>query len=156
VTSLLTEEMRLVIGRETTYVAPEPLGLPAIRYFDMAMDLKAQRGDGEAAPTLVCETNQLVGRRDSDENGYFGHSWTLPLPVRCSMVRGGNEYRFGRPVRADDIITTTWRLTDAVERRAADGAPMLIVTAEADYYAADGEWLATNIETLVFTPVSSR
>ena len=72
------------------------------------------------------------------------------------MIRGGNDYRFGRPVRPDDDIITTWELVDAVERIGTDGGPLHVVTARATYTADDGEWLASNTETLIYRPSESR
>ena len=68
------------------------------------------------------------------------------------MLRGGNDYHFHRPVRPDDRITTTWELTDARERLDQNGEPLLIVTAEATYAAANGEVVATNTESLIYRP----
>ena len=150
--TLLTEAVRATIGQTVTLQAPEELGAASIRHFVLAIGSDPQRWTSEAPPTLICETNQLTGKTEPDEAGYLGHTWALPLPVPCVMIRGGNDYRFGRPVRPDDIVTTTWELTDAVERQDQDGQPLLIVTAQATYAAADGEVLVTNTETLIYRP----
>ena len=122
----------------------------------MAVGADPSRWKDEAPPTLVCETNQLTGNAEPDADAYLGHAWDLPLPVPCHMIRGGNDYRFGRPVRPDDVITTTWELVDAVERIGTGGRPLLLVTARATYTADDGEWLATNTETLIYRPSESK
>ena len=151
-TSLLTDEVRAALGSTVTYAAPEPLSRASIRYFASAIGADPQRWRDEAPPTLICETAQLTGRAVPDRNSYLGHTWELPLPVPCAMFRGGNDYRFERPVRFDDIITTTWTLTDATERRDRAGESLLLVTAEARYTAGD-DLLATNTETMIFRPV---
>ncbi len=150
-TSLLTDEVRAALGSAVTYAAPEPLSRASIRYFALAIGADPQRWRDEAPPTLICETAQLTGRAVPDQNSYLGHVWKLPLPVPCVMFRGGNDYRFERPARFDDIINTTWTLTDATERRDRAGAALLLVTAEARY-SADDELLATNTETMIFRP----
>lgn len=147
--TLLTDEVAACVGTEVTYVAPEPLGAASIRYFALAIGSESGR-----VPTLICETTQLTGRMQADADGYLGHSWDLPLPVPCTMIRGGNDYRFGRDARADDVITSTWRLDDMAERIDADGRPLLIVTAEATYRSGD-DWLATNTETLIYRPTNA-
>ena len=155
-TLLLTDAIRAMIGRTLSYRAPEELGRASIRYFALAVGADPSRWKDEAPPTLVCETNQLTGNAEPDADAYLGHAWDLPLPVPCHMIRGGNDYRFGRPVRPDDVITTTWELVDAVERIGTGGRPLLLVTARATYTADDGEWLATNTETLIYRPSESK
>ena len=151
-TTLLTPDVEAFIGHVVTYVAPEPLGRASIRYFVTAIGADPDRWVDEAPPTLVCETTQLTGRTEPDADGYLGHTWNLPLPEPCTMIRGGNDYRFHRPVRPDDRITTTWTLTAMTERRDRDGAPMLIVTARADYGDEHADPIASNIETLIYRP----
>ncbi len=151
-TQLLTPEVRAALGSTHTYVAPEPLSRASIRYFALAIGADPGRWTDEAPPTLICETAQLTGRAVPDRNSYLGHTWELPLPVPCAMFRGGNDYRFERPARFDDIITTTWTLTDATERLDRAGGSLLLVTAEARYTAGD-DLLATNTETMIFRPI---
>ena len=151
-TSLLTDALRAMIGSSVRYRAPDPLSRASIRYFATAIGSDPERWRTSAPPTLICETTQLCGRTAPDDCAYLGHSWQLPLPVECEMIRGGNDYRFGRPVRPDDIVTTDYELVDAVEREAQDGTPLLLVTSRATYTAEDGEWLATNTETLIYRP----
>ncbi|MXV88035.1 MAG: hypothetical protein F4005_10985 [Acidimicrobiales bacterium] len=153
-TQLLTPEVRAALGTTVTYMAPEPLGRASIRYFALAIGADPGRWRDEAPPTLICETAQLTGRAVPDGNAYLGHAWELPLPVRCSMFRGGNDYRFDRPARFDDVISTTWTLTDASERPDREGHPLLFVTAEAAY-SASGDRLATNAETMIFRPLEA-
>ena len=151
---LLTPDVRAALGSTHTYVAPEPLSRASIRYFALAIGADPQRWRDEAPPTLICETAQLTGRAVPDRNSYLGHTWELPLPVPCAMFRGGNDYRFDRPARFDDVIETAWTLTDATERLDRDGHPLLLVTAEATYSAA-GERLATNAESMIFRPLGA-
>lgn len=153
-TQLLTPEVRAALGSTTDYVAPEALSRASIRCFALAIGADPQRWRDEAPPTLICETAQLTGRAVPDANSYLGHTWELPLPVRCAMFRGGNDYRFERPARFDDVISTAWTLTEATERLDRAGGSLLLVTAEARYTAGD-ELLATNTETLIFRPLEA-
>ena len=153
-TQLLTPEVRAALGTAVTYVAPEPLGRASIRYFALAIGADPGRWRDEAPPTLICETAQLTGRAVPDGNAYLGHAWELPLPVRCAMFRGGNDYRFDRPARFDHVISTTWTLTDTTERSDRSGGSLLLVTAEARYTAGE-DLLATNTETLIFRPIEA-
>jgi len=157
--SLLTDELRSRIGETVVYTAPEPMGRAAFRYFATAVgddnplytDADFARANGYddviAPPTLICETNQYMqGQRDPD--GYLGHSWHLEVP-NTRLVRGGNQYKFHRPVGPDDVVTARWRIADMTERTTSSGTQMLIVTSEAEYLSS-GEPLVTNTETLIY------
>jgi len=163
--SLLSEDIKALVGREVSYTAPEELGRAAIRYFALAVgddnplytdDAYARRHghDGVIAPpTLICETNQYANlRRDAD--GYAGHAWRLDIPG-TRLVRGGNAYRFHRHVRSDDVITVTWRIDEVTERTGAGGRSMLVITSTAVYTDQGGEPLATNTETLLYVEIAS-
>lgn len=154
--TLLTDEVRAMLGTTVSYTAPEPLSRASIRYFATAIGADPGRWRDEAPPTLICETAQLTGRAVPDENSYLGQTWELPLPVPCAMFRGGNDYRFVRPARPDDLITTSWSLSEAVERRDSAGDPLVLVTAVATYSADAGntDVIATNTETMIFRPVA--
>ena len=164
--SLLTDELRDLVGCEATYTAPEPLGRAAIRYFALAVgddnpvytDDEAARAHGYdgviAPPTLVCETNQLVGL-PRDDNGFAGHAFEVEVPG-TRQVRGGNSYRFHRPVRPDDVVTVTWRVTDVAERTTGSGARMVVLTSTATFTDAEGALLVENEETLVYLETGGR
>lgn len=157
---LLTEELKSRIGEERRYVAPEPLGKAAIRYFARAIgddnrlytDAEFARAHGYAdviaPPTLICETNQYADLA-KDDAGYAGHGWHIEVPG-TRLLRGGNEYTFHQAVSPDDIITASWRIDDMTERTTSKGARMLIVTSVAQYSNQHGELLVTNSETLIF------
>ena len=158
--SLLTDEVRAWIGKEVVYTAPEPLGRAAIRYFAQAIgddspiyvDDDAGRAAGYdgvvAPPTLICETNQYVGGARGPD-GLLGHWWDIPVDG-ARPVRGGNEYTFHQPVRPDDIVTATWRITDISERDGSEGVPLLFVRSEATYTNQRGDLLAINVETIIY------
>ncbi|GGM46038.1 MaoC family dehydratase N-terminal domain-containing protein [Dactylosporangium sucinum] len=158
--SLLTDELRALIGSTKTYTAPEPLGAAAGRYFAFAIgddnplyvDAEYARAHGlagvTAPPTLICETNQYANVA-MDAEGYAGHTWGLELP-NTRKVRGGNSYEFHRRIRPEDVVTATWEIADMTEKKTGGGADMLIVTSRATYRNQDGEPLATNEETIIF------
>ncbi|MBD3926760.1 MaoC family dehydratase N-terminal domain-containing protein [Nocardioides cavernae] len=154
--SLLSEEVRALVGRTATYVAPEPLGRAAIRYFAMATgdDNPLHLAGDLAPPTLVCETNQFVDL-PRDVNGFAGHGWGFHLPG-TREVRGGNSYRFHRPVRPEDVVTTHWEVTDVTERVTGGGQAMVIVTSLATYTNQEGHLLVENEETLIYVEVPTR
>jgi len=159
-TSLLTDAIRDLIGREVTYTAPEELGRASIRYFARAIgddnpvytDDAAARAAGHdgvvAPPTLIFESNQYADL-PRDAHGFAGHGWDIEIP-NSRQVRGGNRYELVRPVLATDRLTVTWTLVDAAERLTGSGQAMLVLTARARYTDAAGELVATNEETLIY------
>lgn len=161
--ALLTEALRSRIGEEATYVAPEPLGRAAIRYFARAVgdpnpvhvDDDAARAAGfdgvVAPPTQPVETNAYSDRAP-DPMGYIGHRWDIHVPG-TREIRGGHRYTFGRPARPEDVLHVTWRLEDVVEKRSRSGSTLLIVTASQTVHADNGDHLATNIETTIYQPI---
>ncbi len=153
--TLLTDEVEACVGATAVYTAPEELGKASIRAFALAIGSDPDRWSDAAPPTLIFETCQLTGLSERDVSGYLGHDWGLPLPVPCTMIRGGNDYRISRPARPEDVITTSWEITRIRERHDAEGVPLLIVVAEAVYAAADGGQIASNTETLIYRPMKS-
>ncbi|WP_433496486.1 FAS1-like dehydratase domain-containing protein [Sphaerimonospora sp. CA-214678] len=164
--SLLTEEIRALVGREVSYTAPEELGRAAIRYYARAVgddnplytdEAYARRHgyDGIIAPpTLICETNQYADL-PPDADGYAGHDWHIDIPG-TRKVRGGNTYTFHRPVRPGDVVTATWRVTGVTERRTSGGQEMLIVSSVADYTDQQGRPLVTNEETIIYVALEGE
>ncbi|GII86126.1 UPF0336 protein [Sphaerisporangium siamense] len=164
--SLLTDEIRAMVGREVSYTAPEELGRASIRYFARAVGddnplytddayARAHGYDGVIAPpTLICETNQYADL-PADADGYAGHDWHIDIPG-ARKVRGGNTYTFHRPVRPDDVVTATWRLADVTERRTSGGQEMLVVTSVATYTDQRGGPLVTNEETIIFVAIKEE
>ncbi|MFN2613996.1 MAG: MaoC family dehydratase N-terminal domain-containing protein [Actinomycetota bacterium] len=157
---MLTDEVRAWIGRELVLEAPASTGRAAIRYYALAIgddnplytDDEYARAHGYpsviAPPTMICETNQFVpGARDAE--GLLTQIFELPVEG-ARQIRGGNTYRFERPLLPADRVTIRWRLDDIAERTSKDGAPMLVVTAIATYTNQDGELLATNEETVIY------
>ena len=158
--SLLTPEVQALLHRRATYVAPEPMGRAAFRYFASAIgddnpvyvdDEAAQAAGYEgvvAPPTLVCETNQYM-TRDRDPDGYIGHRFDLPV-ANCRQLRGGNEYELFQPVRPDDVLHVEWEIDEIVERRSSAGLPMLVVRSVATYRNQRGELLVRDTETVIY------
>ncbi len=164
--TLLTDEIRSLIGREVTYTAPEELGRAAIRYFAQAVgddnplytdrDYARVQGyrDVVAPPTLLCETNQYTGL-PADDEGFAGHTWSLEVP-QTRKVRGGNSYAWHAPVHPDTVVTATWQVTGAIERTTSSGKSMLVVTSTARFTDAAGELLVTNAETIIYVALEER
>lgn len=147
------------IGREQTFTAPEPLGEAAVRYFALATeDDNPLYGDTERAglsrhggiiapPSLICETNQILGGEPG--RGSDGVEWDLPIEGRRFM-RSGNSYEFFQPARPGDRVSVTWKIVDIAARLTSGGESAIFVTSRADYTNQRGEALASNIEANVY------
>jgi hypothetical protein len=147
--SLLTPELRALVGREVVYRAPEPLSRSAFRYFALALgDDNVRWRSGEAPPTFVVESIQYRDDRDALLRG--GDVWGIEIPGTRAL-RGGHEYEFHRPVRDGDRLVVTWRIADIEEKTTSTGTRMLIVLSEATYRTDDDdELLAVNRETVIY------
>jgi acyl dehydratase len=160
--SRMTDDLKSWIGREATYTAPEELGRAPFRYFALALHddnpvysdsefaKRTVHGDIIAPPTFVCETNQIINQ-PIDDNGYIGHHWPLPLSSG-RFIRGGNEYEMFQPVRASDRVSVTWKILDIYERHTRKLGTLIFVVSEAHYKNQNGELLATNRETNIYSP----
>jgi acyl dehydratase len=150
--------LREVIGMTVRYEAPDPLGAAAFRYFAVAvgdhnpvyLDPAAARRLGHdsviAPPTLVCETNQYTAKLP-DANGYVGHGWSF-APAGAVWIRGGNDYRIGRPVRPTDRLHVVWCLVDAANKTTRSGREVVRLISEATYTDEVGDFLAWNREIM--------
>ncbi|MEV0592773.1 FAS1-like dehydratase domain-containing protein [Nonomuraea cavernae] len=158
--TLLTEDIRALVGRRKVYTAPEEFGAAAGRYFGLAIgDLNPLYSDPEyaraqglagvtAPPTLICETNQYANLPLTPD-GDAGHNWGIEI-AGTRKVRGGNSYTFHRRIRPEDVITATWEIADATEKTTRSGSEMLIITSRATYTDQHDEVLAENEETIIF------
>jgi len=150
--------LREQIGREVTYTSPDPLDPAAFRYFAIAVgDRNPRYLDSDAAsaqgydarvapPTLVCETNQYTDLT-ADRSGYVGHAWE-GIPDEAVWIRGGNDYRFGRPVLPGDRLHVTWVLAEAQDVTTRDGRSMIRLVSEAEIRDVGGDFLAGNREIM--------
>jgi hypothetical protein len=159
--SLLTADMRALVGSRASYTAAEPVARSAIRYFARATGIDDaheppaidERGTALAPPTMVCETNEYYSGTVPG-HGYLGHVWDLPLPPSRSL-RGGNEYVFFRPLREGDVVTVHWRLVEVDEHRTRSGEALLSVVSDIEYFDADGDVIARNRETMLYQPMGA-
>jgi hypothetical protein len=156
--SLLTAELRAMVGSRASYTAAEPVSRSAIRYFARATGIDEadeppvvdEGGAAVAPPTMVCETNEFYAGT-LPGLGYLGHVWDLPLPPSRG-VRGGNEYVFVRPLREGDVVTVHWHLAEVDEHRTRSGGVLLSVVSDIEYVDADGDVIARNRETMLYQP----
>jgi len=153
--SLLTPKIKNLVGQEKTYVAPEPMGTAAGRYFAQAVgDTNPMYADLEITPlTLICETNQYANL-PMNSDGYAGHLWELEI-ANTRLLRGGNSYQFFQYVHSTDVITAIWRIDEISERTNSKGLAMVTMISTARYLNQKQELLATNTETLIWLELAN-
>lgn len=160
--SLITPEVKAMIGIEKTFSSPEEVGRATIRrfaiavgdpnplYWDEEFAQNTRYGGIIAPPTMIFELNHNLGDDISEEDGGYSDKILLPPPL-TRFVRGGNEYEFFQPVRPMDKITVKRKISQIYEKE-GKGGPLVFVIIELTYTNQKGELLGINRETFVFMP----
>ena len=171
-TSILTDEIRGFIGRQSGVVAAcdavEPgavrryaQAIMADRDPDYAPDASPARYGGPVAPPLYPAfmvrrpfgTPDVLTERaeDPDFDGLVSAASDglpeLPLPGRA-LLNGGSEIELFRYARHGERITQQSRYADIYERASKSG-PMLLVVVETEYRTGEGELLLRNRKTII-------
>jgi acyl dehydratase len=156
----MMQEFQTLLSRTATYHAMAPVGEASIQYFARVLEddepiyfsksaaQAAGYSDIVAPPTFICETLQYSDRVP-DDNGYIGHSWDLEIEGWW-RVRGGNRYRFHKPLVPTDVLRVEWRVESVRETQNAKGSPIVIVVQVATYFNQSDELLAENLETVIY------
>jgi acyl dehydratase len=160
--SLISPEVKAMIGTEKIFSSLEEVGRATIRrfaiavgdpnplYWDEEFAKKTSYGGIVAPPTMVFELNHNLGDEISEEDGGYSDKILLPPPL-TRFVRGGNEYEFFKPVRPMDKITVKRKISQIYEKEGKAG-PLVFVIVEISYANQKGELLGINRETFVFMP----
>lgn len=171
-TSILTDEIRGYIGRQSGAVAACDAVEPgAVRRYaqatmadhdlDYAPGAGAGRHGGPVAPPIYpafmfrrpLGTPDVLSERaaDPDFDGLVSSASDglpeLPLPGRA-LLNGGSEIEFFRYARHGEQVTQQSRYADIYERVSKNG-PMLFVVVETEYRTSDGELLLRNRKTII-------
>lgn len=157
--SLITDEMRAVIGRESEPITIEVEKHP-IRMFARAVghtdlifyDEEYARSKGHrslvAPPGFV---GHAVHRPDRP-SGIIGSSVTRAPEIRVQfkgVLNGGTEFEYyGEDICAGDVLTGKSKVIDIRERTGAMGK-MLIVVSETNYTNQQGKLVATQRGTAI-------
>ena len=160
--SLITPEIKALIGKEEVFSSPEEIGRATIRrfamavgdpnplYWDEAYAQKTKFGCVISPPTMIFELNHNLGGDVSEEDGGYTDKVILPPPL-TRFIRGGNEYDIFQPVRPDDKITLKRKICEIFEKKGKAGM-LVFVIVEFKYFNQKAELLGINRETLVFMP----
>ena len=150
--SLITEEARAMIGKETQPVTREvyekdirrfcfAVGDLNPRYLDEECAKKTKFG-GIVAPPMFFDipTIQEFPQDQLKEDGMALSGLRPPLRVSRSMA-GGNEVEFFRPMRPGDKITRVSKIADIYEKQGR-GGPLVFTVYEHRYTNQDGDLVA--------------
>lgn len=140
--SLLTPEMRALIGKEDTpflvRVTRRGTERAAEVYFGKPVKIDAQPGEDVPGYAIA----GLESSAAPDSAG--GFPALMPNSVLVS-----NEWLFERPLRMDEELFAVRRLADVTERFGGQFGYALNVRSETVYRDADGKTVASSVATLM-------
>lgn len=173
--SLITDEHRALIGVESPKrAAAVPVSEEMLRRFHQAVmegnpvhwdhDVAAASRYGTVVATPLFPLHaqrrapgepdpfdRLKEQPDSDGTFSAGSSTGLP-PVEVPLKRllnGGTEAEFFQLARVGDVISSSSRYLDIIERTGKDGNPMVIIKIATTYTNQDDEVLAVVTLSLI-------
>lgn len=138
--SLLTDELRAQIGRETS-ARPVEVTLKAVQraaevYHGEPIRLDLKPGDEVPGYTLAAL-------------GADGEDVAIESPMPNSVLVS-NEWLFERPLRLGETLMCKGRLGDIAERFGGQFGQSLHFRREAQYFDGDGNLVATSVNTLMY------
>ncbi len=128
------DRLKALIGYESVYCDGQPveegmirrfaeaIGDPNPLYRDREFATRSPFGGIVTPPTFVFEWDHHEAFRVDESGVYIGDT---PLPQR--LVRAGNRYEFGVPLRPGDIVTTRSRIADVYGKQGASGEMVFII-----------------------------
>lgn len=157
--SLITPEIRAMIGQEVVSRAPEEVCQSSIRRFAVAVGdinplyvdekyAKKSRHKGLIAPPVYLTAVNHDALAEIGDDGRLKSRIKLPPPLN-RLARGGNEFEFFQPARPGDSLTIKRKITDIFQKEGKAG-PLVFVIYETSYSNQKAELLAINRETLIF------
>jgi acyl dehydratase len=156
--SLITPEIRDMLGREEYFPGKERIDRTSIRRYAQAIsDLnplyldeqyagRSEYGGIIAPPTYVFDVSHDIFA-DTGEDGRDLSRITIP---GMTPVRGGNEYQFFAPARVGDIVNVRRKILDIYEKEGKKAGKILFIIYEMTYTNQEDTVLATNRETMLF------
>jgi len=159
--SLITPEIRGLVGKEEVFSSPEELSRASIHrfavavgdpnplYYDAEFAVNTRHKGIVAPPTMIFETNHNIGDERLEDGGYASRIM-LPPPL-TRFVRGGNEYEIVQSARPDDKITMKRKIAEIYEKEGKKGN-LVFVIIEMTFFNQKEELLGINRETLIFMP----
>ena len=151
--SIITDEMRAIIGKESEPVTVE-VDKSAVRMFARAVgytdliyyDEQYAKSKGyRSLPAPMGFLGHPIFRPDMPSRPLYVMALKSPYE---RVLNGGSEIEYYEPICAGDVLTSTAKLVDLSERSGSMG-PMLIVTGETTYKNQAGKVVAKFRGTLI-------
>jgi acyl dehydratase len=156
--SLITPEIRAMLGQEFYFTGKEVIDRTAIRqyaqaisdlnplYIDEEFAKKSEYGGLIAPPTFIFDvSHDLFAEVGEDGRDLSG------VTIRgLNAVRGGNEYQFLEPARPGDIINRRRKITDIYEKEGKKAGKILFIVYETSYTNQKEKLLGVCRETMMF------
>lgn len=156
--SLISEEMKAMIGKEDYFVGTEIIDKSVVRryaqaiedlnplYLDEEYAKKSSYGEIIAPPTFIFDVvNNIFSEVGEDGRGLS----RIAIPG-FRLARGGNEYQFFQPARIGDRIDQKRKIIDVYEREGKTVGKIIFVVYDITYTNQEGEVLGVNRETIMF------
>lgn len=134
--SLLTDEVRALIGKQTDAVTVTVKEEDARRMRDVLGDTDPRwaEGTGVAPPYAIAA---------------FGGRPSRNMPfIMPSGLLTQQEWKFSRPFRVGEQLQSTTQVSDIRERLGGRYGHSVLVTTSTDYHDADGNHVASALSTL--------
>jgi acyl dehydratase len=156
--SLITPEIKAMIGQEVDFVGSEVIDRSSIRryaqaiselnplYLDEEYAKRTSYGGIIAPPTFIFDVSNNI----FSEVGEDGRDLSR-ITVPClRLARGGNEYQFFHQARPGDIINLKRKIIDIYERESKTVGRIMFIVYDITYTNQEGKLLGINRETIMF------
>jgi acyl dehydratase len=156
--SLITPEIKAMIGQEVDFPATEIIDRSSIRryaqaisdlnplYLDEQYAKTTEYGGIIAPPTFIFDvSHDIFG--DVGEDGRELSRVAIP---GLKLARGGNEYQFFQPARPGDVVHRKRTIINIYERPGKAVGKILFVDYDFTLTNQEGKLLGVNRETLMF------
>ena len=156
--SLMTEEIKAMIGREVDFPGAEVIDRSSIRryaqaisdlnplYIDEEYAKKSSHGGIIAPRTFIFDVSHDI----FSEIGEDGRDLSRITIPGLRLARGGNEYTFLEPARVGDIINQRRKILDIYEKESKTLGRILFVVYQIKYTNQTGKLLGMNTEYIMF------
>jgi len=151
--SVITDEMRAAIGKESEPVTIE-VDKTAVRMFARAVGYKdlifydeqyAKSKGYRSLPVPMGFLGHPIYRPDRPSRPAYVMAFQTPYQ---RVLNGGTDIEYYEPICAGDVLTTTTKVADIVERTGSIG-PMLVIISEITCRNQAGKPVATFRGTLI-------
>jgi len=148
--SLLTDEHKAWIGRESPPVTVEVSRRDIVRYAIATEQVQQRFLDGDEAPPMFIFNLFGIPRPIAElrADGLPRGSGAGPRLPLARVMAGGTELILHRPIRPGDVLTGTTRIVDMYEKQGGQG-PLIFTVRELRVTDADGAAVLEELQTSI-------